>query len=290
MFPFGLGGQACTGPARERVGFEQAQMAHWRMRITRTPAFKGEFASVRIPVQRTLPALRLHHCPAIAEPGACAAVATVIDELLVFGITDHAVRQCMRTDQHAVARRFVVVGESRGLWPRRCANLHDLLVARMPAQGARRRRRYRLGLAVSRLQRIAPQRVLDVSQQQFLVLLLVLDAQLHDGAGGLVQQAIAQAALHLRIDGRTVVTHLLQRWPRQHTPARARMHRAYALVVAVEQEIPRWVEHHVLWVGLQHEAFKEPGGVCHVPFAGAGVGHALHHGVFRAQGCGKTIA
>lgn len=38
------------------------------------------------------------------------------------------------------------------------------------------------------------------------------------------------------------------------------------------------------WEAGQHEAFEEPGGVGQVPFARAGIGHALQHGIFGAEG------
>lgn len=222
LFPLGFGGQARAGPARERIGFEQAQVAYRRVRVAWAPAIQGEFASVRVPIQRVLPALRLHHRPAIAEPGTGAAVATGVDELLELGVADHPMRQRMRTDQHAMTRRLVVVGEGIGLRPCRCADLHDLFVACLPAQRAGGCGRRCRGIAIGRLQRIAPQRVLDVGQQQFLVLLLVLDAELHDGASLRIQHPITQALLHLRIDRGPVVAHLLQRRSRQHPATRAR--------------------------------------------------------------------
>lgn len=40
----------------------------------------------------------------------------------------------------------------------------------------------------------------------------------------------------------------------------------------------------------QHEAFKEPGGMGQVPFAGTGVGHALQHGVLGTERRGQLHA
>jgi len=40
----------------------------------------------------------------------------------------------------------------------------------------------------------------------------------------------------------------------------------------------------------QHEAFEEPGGVGQVPLAGAGIGHALQHGVLGAERAGQLHA
>lgn len=51
LFPLGFGGQARTGPACERIGFEQTQVADRRMRIARTPTVQRELAAIGIPVQ-----------------------------------------------------------------------------------------------------------------------------------------------------------------------------------------------------------------------------------------------
>ena len=40
----------------------------------------------------------------------------------------------------------------------------------------------------------------------------------------------------------------------------------------------------------QYEAFEEPGGMGQVPFAGAGVGHALQHGVLGTERCSQLHA
>src|SRR3546814_4971066 len=76
----------------------------------------------------------------------------------------------MGGNQLAVPGRFVVVGELRRPWPRCGANLGDGLVARDPAQRRGVSRPPRKIVAIRRPQRVAPQRVLDVGQQQLLVL------------------------------------------------------------------------------------------------------------------------
>lgn len=84
----------------------------------------------------------------------------------------------MRGQQHAVRWRFVVVGEGGVPGPGRGTDGDDAFGCFDPAL-----RRGGAGdgpqiLPISGLQRIAPERMLDVGQQQFLVLLFVLQAQL----------------------------------------------------------------------------------------------------------------
>ncbi len=122
------------------------------------------------------------------------------------------------------------------------------------------------------------------------MLLLVLQAQLQMLQCLFIEIARRQPRLHLRIDLLAVVAHLLQRRARQQPALWPRMRRADALVVAVEQVVPARV---MRWRGgetRQHEAFEEPGGVGQVPFARAGVSHALQHGVLGTERRGQLQA
>ena len=149
------------------------------MRIQLAPATQGVFALQGIvPVQRVLPALGFAQCPAFTEPPARFAVTTGLDEGAIFGIADGTLGQRMRGQQHAVRRRFVVVGEGSVPWPRRGTDGDDALGRFDPALCRGGADRGLQIIAVGRLQRIAPERMLDVGQQQFLVLLFMLQPQL----------------------------------------------------------------------------------------------------------------
>ncbi len=291
LFPLRFGRQACAGPARERIGLEQAEMAHRRMRIAFAPAAEGEFArAVGMPVQRALPVLGATLGPAVAEPQPDRAIAAIGDELGVFGVAHRAAGQRMRRHQHAMPRRFVVVGEVGMRRPRRGTDLADLLIALQPAQRGRRRVLRRQVDAIGRAQWIAPERVLDVGEQQLLVLLLVLQAQFQDLQGLRRQRAGLQLRQHAGFDLVPVLQHLRQRGPRQQAAMRPRMRRADALVVTVEQVIPLRIVRAVRRIGAKHETLEEPGGVREMPFGRAGVVHALHHRVFFAQWRGEMTA
>src|SRR5579862_4258602 len=81
-------------------------------------------------------------------------------------------------DPHRVARRLVVEGKGVAL-------VADLLLAARDANPRAARRLYlreRPRLAIHGLQRIARQQVLHVREDELLVLLLVLDAQIDERA------------------------------------------------------------------------------------------------------------
>ena len=77
----------------------------------------------------------------------------------------------MGLQKDAVARQFVVEGKARACM----ANLHQAALERLPVAGRSRLAVcHRRGISVGGPQRVAPQQMLDVGQQQLLVLLLVL--------------------------------------------------------------------------------------------------------------------
>jgi hypothetical protein len=80
--------------------------------------------------------------------------------------------------------------------------------------------------------------MLDVGEDEFLVLLLVLQAQL-DQAQGFGREFFAcDRVVEALVDLGAIVEDLGERGPRQQAALRPWMHRAHALVVAVEQRVP----------------------------------------------------
>src|SRR5690606_17350198 len=71
---------------------------------------------------------------------------------------------------------------------------------------------------------------------------------------------------------------------------RPRVHRADAVVVAVEQVVPLRIHRRIAVARAEHEALEEPGRVRQVPLGRAGVGHALHHRVLGRQRRGQRDA
>jgi hypothetical protein len=69
---------------------------------------QAECLAAIAPVQRRLPALGLHHGPAVGQPQRGAPVAAVVDEGLPFTVGHEAARQRKRCQVHDVARALVV--------------------------------------------------------------------------------------------------------------------------------------------------------------------------------------
>ena len=78
--------------------------------------------------------------------------------------------------------------------------------------------------------------MLDVGQQQFLMLLLVLKPKRNARSDVGIKLSAAQQGLHLRVDGCAIGQHFRKCRSRQQSALRARVTRPDALVVAVENE------------------------------------------------------
>ena len=110
----------------------------------------------------------------------------------------------------------------------------------------------------------------EVHQQQFLVLLLVLQAELHQGwntpSGGSCSSASSPASTRWRQASTAAMAGRLSR------PAlRPGMARADGVVIGVELIAPERVAGMSSCMGLQHEGVEEPGGVAQMPFGRTGI-------------------
>ena len=131
--------------------------------------------------------------------------------------------------------------------------------------------------------------MLDVHEQQFLVLLLMVQAEFDGREQG--RRGPVDDIEHAGIHGVTVVVHLVQRgtcdqaapWPRVLPPD--------AVVIAVVEFTEGRVMRTKAGFGrFEHEGLEEPGDVREVPFGGARIGHRLHTSVFGRERCGERFA
>lgn len=140
-----------------------------------------------------------------------------------------------------------------------------------------RRRGGRVGgpVDVHGIGRVVGEEVLDVHEQQFLVLLLVMTAQLEQLEAALVDVVRLEGRDHGLVDPRPEVGDLGDRWPRDEPALGARLPGPDRLVIRVEQEAEHRLRRHVPGHPAQDELLEEPRGVRAVPRRGAGGGHGL---------------
>ena len=182
-------------------------------------------------------------------------------------------------DEGVVARRLVVPGEA-------LPAVADLGKAAGKIDPAGRRR---LGLgraqppgAIGGPQRIGGEQRQNVRQQQFLMLLLVIDADLDEpGDLGAGLHALREKIRQPRIDMRAIRQNALDRRSRENAAPGARLARPLAFVIGIEAVVEGFIEHPVAGQVLgENEGLEEPRDVREVPFGRARIlrrldGHVL---------------
>ena len=142
-------------------------------------------------------------------------------------------------------------------------------------------------VSVARFRGVAGERMEDVHQDQFLMLLLVMQSQGHHRVGGgkHVHARGLNQFFHSRIDERAIGANLFAGRPADHAPLRARMPRADSFVIGIEQKAEAIVVNAIAGkMRRQQERLEEPGRVRTMPLRRAGIGHRLQHLVFGRDG------
>jgi hypothetical protein len=288
-FPFGLGREAGAGPAGEGVGLVIADVADRLGGLDRmeTVEAEGEPAPVAaLPVERRLDPVGPNPVPAVGQPEGRSRIAALLNEAQPFGIGDRPVGDLVRGNQGAVARPLAIEGEAVG----RSADLDD--PARPPGAVERGRGRRRFGRRARpdrRLQRILGEGGEHIGQHQFLVLLLVVEAELDQAKRR--RRKIGKGSEQGLVDRGAIGPDLVEARAAQHAPARPRMPLALAVVIGVEQIGVAFVEGRIaLDVVAKHEGLEEPAGVGEMPFGRRGFGRRLKSGVGVRQRLGEGEA
>jgi hypothetical protein len=133
-------------------------------------------------------------------------------------------------------------------------------------------------LPISGFERIFGEGRQYVREEQLLVLLLMIDAQLDERQR--VWLEAGHRTLERFIDMGAKSANLVQRRATQHSAARARVPRAFGFVIAVEEEgialVERLVRSHMI---AQDEDFEKPGRVGEMPFRRRGIREGLDRGI-----------
>ena len=280
-FPFEFGGQALARPAGEGIGFEIGDMRDRGAGIAVMPAGMGELLAL-VPVERRAHAVFAHPGPAIGEPQAGGVIAAIGDEFGPVAIGHQPLRQREGFEQDAVRGAFIVEGEAIRLVadPGDAAGVF-VPVLRLRLCGWHGRIPHR------HAERVLEQRVLDIGEQQFLVLLFVGEPEFDQRR----ELLACEQRLHRGIDMRAPMADVRQRRARQHPARKAMDALAFCLVIGIEYEGPALVEQCIsAEMVAQQEGFPEPRRMRQVPFGGAGIFHRLDRRIGFRQRSGKRLA
>ncbi len=123
--------------------------------------------------------------------------------------------------------------------------------------------------------------MLDVGQEQFLMLLLMMKSQCHKICD--LSPARTDQPLHGGVNIGTIFHHLVVRGPAQKSALRARMARSQSLVIGIEQIGEGRIERRII-IGIlrKDDSFEKPCRVREMPFRRARIRHRLHGAIFRA--------
>jgi len=131
--------------------------------------------------------------------------------------------------------------------------------------------------------------VLDIRESEFLVLLLVIQAQ-HYTSSCFLAGAARKKSVHLLVNVCAERKNFIEQRPRKRRPQAFIWNLlAERVVIAIEKPMKLFPERFVvLEEGTQNERFKKPGGMSLVPLHRAGFRTRLHHLIFGRKACRQS--
>ncbi len=242
----------------------------------------------RFPIERRAPAFRLDRRPASREPDEGRAIAAVGHELHPFGVADQSVRKLERLDERAMPRPLAIEGEARAI----VSHLNDAAVE-LPIG-----RRRAVGLAdrdgawifIGRTQRVLREQMQNVGQQQFLMLLFMIAAEL-DQRCDCGRKIVLQKRRHRAVDMVAICDDRLERRTGDHAASGTGLTRADALVIGIEQETEVAIERAVVGeVLFENHSLEKPCRMREMPFRRACVRHRLNGRIGVGQRRAEPLA
>ena len=177
-FPFGFGGQSRSCPSRVCIGLVPTDVAHWRSQIERQGAAQCElspFAIVTRPVARRVDQIGVDPVPTCRQPQFGPTISAVGNEGQQIGVRDRSVSEGKGTQILGMQGRLVVEREAGT----HVTDLYEPCGKFDPRwrSAAHVGFAFRARSGVHRAQRVAGQQMQHVGQDQFLMLLLVVQSE-----------------------------------------------------------------------------------------------------------------
>ncbi len=171
--PFEFGGKPLARPRGVSGGLIETHMRDRLIVIKWLCAMQRENIAVIQPIERRAPALALFQRPAVGKPEFRPLITAIRDERAIFAIRHRARGKPERLQQNLVTRAFIVEGKAVAIMTDgdNAARMRDPFERGRAPHLARPRGR------ISGQQRIGEKRMLDIGQDQFLMLLLMMEAE-----------------------------------------------------------------------------------------------------------------
>src|SRR5438034_9274037 len=179
-FPFMFRRQTHSFPASECIGLEIADMTHGLTQIQVAEPRESEpfpAITVRNPIERGIPSLLLHDVPPVRQPQLGSSITPIVHEIQKLSIGHKAVAQFEVAEPDEVGWFLVIVGKASSAKPdvispgRKGGKVFSRGTG-CPISGNI------WGRAVNWIRGTLRQDRLNIGDQQFLMLLLVMDAEL----------------------------------------------------------------------------------------------------------------
>ena len=219
--------------------------------------------------------------PPVRQPERRPVVAVVFYEGQELAVGHGTRSELEGLDEDTVARLFAVEGKILSGVP----DPAQRLFAAEPSMGRSFRRSRVRTFEVGRLKWIVGEHVLQVSEHQLLVLLLVVQPQLDRESELRIQvRSLGEQRRHVAVHMVAVGENLLQGRSRQQTASGSRIRLAQALVIGVEENPVFRVIGAVARQGrLEHQGLEEPARVRQMTLHRAGLLHRLNRAVLGGQ-------
>ena len=143
-------------------------------------------------------------------------------------------------------------------------------------------------MEVARLKRLTAEAIQQVHQQQLLMLLFVLETQLHELKTGVIGcfKQLLEPVIHPRAPAQD----LRSGWPTEQSTLWSGVTITDAVVIGIELIGPAGITGLVpLEMGLQQECLKKPVGVSQMPLRWTGIRHSLQAQILQFQGIDQLL-
>src|SRR5579884_3011129 len=236
-----------------------------------------------LPIQRSLPALLQNSVPSIGQPQLGTAIAAILHELEILAVGNESVLQTKIAEQNFMMGQLVVETESvTGM-----TNAHHAAAICFPfwIYGAARLLCLS-SLVICRPQRLTPERVFDISENQLLMLLLMLQSEfdVRKQRRMAVRIQVPDQLEHVFVNIFAISKYFIERRTRKQAATGTIGMIPDLFVIGVKDGLESLVDRTIpALVWPENEGLEKPCSMGQVPLGRTRSRHRLQHLIFRRK-------